>query len=175
MSVLVVYGTVEGQTEKIANFVAKVAREVDEDVHLYNTSDRSDSVRLDDFERVILAASVHERQHPADFEVYVAANFQALDARRTMFLSVSLSAAFPEGLDDAQAYADEMKARTELDPDVEMLIAGAVRTRSYDYYAAQVLRHVVLKGRNYDPAVQHHEFTDWDALEVGVKAFLAGN
>jgi menaquinone-dependent protoporphyrinogen oxidase len=66
-----------------------------------------------------------------------------------------------------------MKMRTELDPDVEMLIAGAVRTKRYDYYATQVLRHVVLRGRNFDPAVQEHEFTDWDSLAVGVDAFVA--
>lgn len=35
-----------------------------------------------------------------------------------------------------------------------------------DYYATQVLRHVVLRERRYNPAVQLHEFTDWEALSL---------
>lgn len=89
-------------------------------------------------------------------------------------ISVSMSAAFPEDHDEAQDYLDEMKIRTELSPDAELLVAGAIRSRECDYYATQVLRHVVLRGRSFDPAVQEHEFTDWEALGNGVHTFLEG-
>jgi menaquinone-dependent protoporphyrinogen oxidase len=173
MSILIAYATIEGQTEKIARFVEARIKENGMPVTLYATSKDPDEINVEDYDKVILAASVHERRHPVDFEVFLTANRDQLDRRQTLLLSVSLSAAFPEGLEEAQDYVDEMKMRTELDPDVEMLIAGAVRTKRYDYYATQVLRHVVLRGRNFDPAVQEHEFTDWDSLAVGVDAFVA--
>lgn len=174
MAVLIAYGTIEGQTGKIARFVADIARDLGEEVRLHDTSDASDTPDVADFDKLILAASVHERRHPTEFEVFLTANQETIAERRTMFLSVSLSAAFPEGQEEAQDYADEMKMRTDFDPDAEMLVAGAVRKRRYDYYATQVLKHVVLRGRNYDPAVQEHEFTDWDALSAGVTAFIKG-
>jgi len=54
------------------------------------------------------------------------------------------------------------------------LCAGAVKTGQYDYFATQIVRHVVMRGRSYDPTAGEHEFTEWDALEKAVGAFLAG-
>ena len=172
MSVLIAYATIEGQTEKIARFVEARIKEIGMPVAVYATSQVPDEIDVKDYDKVILAASVHERRHPADFEVFLTANRDQLDRRQTLLLSVSLSAAFPEGLEEAQDYVDEMKMRTELNPDIEMLVAGAVRKKRYDYYATQVLQHVVLRGRDFDPTVQEHEFTDWDGLASTVDAFV---
>ncbi len=174
MPVLIAFASIEGQTKKMANFIEKIAREYSSSVQLMDTSDPMATVEFDDVDRVILIAPVHERRHPQMFEAFVACENTALDARRTLMISVSLSAAFPKGLEDAQDYLEEMKMRTELDPDTEMLVAGAIRSRNYGYYETQVLKHVVLRGRNFDPAAQEHEFTDWVALGDGVAAFLEG-
>ncbi len=63
--------------------------------------------------------------------------------------------------------------RTGLSPDVEALVAGAVRSSRYDYFAREVVRHVVLRGRDYDPDRRDHEFTDWQALSATLAEFLA--
>ena len=88
-------------------------------------------------------------------------------------LSISLSAAFPEGLEDAQDYLTEMKMRADFEPDEELLVAGAIRTNKYDYFASQIVRHVVLRGRDFDADAGEHEFTDWEKLTSKIKAFLA--
>ena len=54
-----------------------------------------------------------------------------------------------------------------------MLVAGAVRQQSYDYYETQILRHVILAGQDVELDHRDHEFTDWDALEGELKAFMA--
>ena len=175
MTVLIAFGTVEGQTGKIARFVADFVEDFGQKAVLLETTAEDVSADWSTVTSVVLAASVHQRRHPEPFEVFVAANQNELDARRTLLLSVSLAAAFPEGEEDANDYAEEMCMRTELDPDAVMLVAGAIHARSYDYFASQVLRHVVLRGRNFDPSVQEHEFTDWDALKAGLEAFLEGH
>ena len=174
MSLLIVYGSIEGQTEKIARYIEDLAIKRGEDVRVIDTQNRTSDADFTGVDTVILAASVHERWHPERFEVFVTTEQKNLDLRRTLMISVSMNAAFPEGHEDAQDCLEEMKMRTELDPDSEMLVAGAIRAKHYDYYATQVLRHVVLRGRNFDPSVQEHEFTDWDALGDGVSAFLEG-
>ena len=88
-------------------------------------------------------------------------------------MSVSLNAAFEEGLDEAQDYVTELKMRTGFSPDEEVLVAGAVRTEEYDYFAMQVIRHVVLRNRDHDPASGTHEFTDWDALSARIARFVS--
>ncbi len=171
--VLVAYATVEGQTGRIASFIRDEVEKTGRRATLFDVSDETATAPLDGVDTVILAAPVHQRRHPNDFEVFVAGNRDALAARRTLMISVSLSAAFPEGVEEAGEYLTEMKMRTGFEPDAEALVAGAIRTSQYDYFATQVVRHVVLRGRDPGIAEGEHEFTDWDALAARVAGFLS--
>jgi len=172
MTIAIVYETLEGQTGKIAAFAADKLRKAGHQVTMIDTSDRMIQATFDDVETVILAAPVHERRHPKNFEVFVGASRDDLTSKKTMMISVSLSAAFPEGLEEAQEYLTEMTMRTKFKPDVEVLAAGAVQPSGYDYFQEQVIRHAVLGDRYYDLEDGHHEFTDWTALETQLSAFL---
>jgi len=160
MTVLIAFATIEGQTGKIARFVESEVREAGHDVVVFDVSDKTKSISFEGVDRVILAASVHERRHPETFEVFLASHRPELEARLTLLISVSLSAAFEDGLEEANEYVVEMKMRTEFTPDAEALVAGAVRSGSYDYFQSQVVRHVVLRDHDYDSEETDHEFTD---------------
>lgn len=172
MNVLIVFATVEGQTQKIAEFAQSLAEKAGYDVTLFDAADKTAPLSLEEMDKIILAAPVHERRHPETFEVVLAAHRAELAERDTLLLSVSLSAAFEDGMDEAQEYITEMEMRTRFQSDLNALVAGAVRTGSYDYFATQVLRHVVLRDRDYDPGAGEHEFTDWDALANVLATFL---
>lgn len=174
MTIAVVYETIEGQTGKIAAFVQEQIRKSGQEVRVINAADKTAAASFDGVTKVILAAPVHERRHPKAFEVFVAASRNELATRDTLMISVSLSAAFPEGLEEAGEYLVEMEMRTGFTPDAELLVAGAVRPSGYDYFQQQVIRHAVLGERDYDLADGEHEFTDWDALARDVAAFLEG-
>jgi menaquinone-dependent protoporphyrinogen oxidase len=118
---------------------------------------------------------VHERRHPRGFEAYVRTHRMALAARPTLMLSVSLSAAFPELREDAEDYLTEMEMRTGFTAGKSELVAGAVRSGSYDYFQKMVVRNVVLRGHEPGPEDAEREFTDWAALQKTVDGFLAGD
>lgn len=174
MSILIAYGTIEGQTGKIARFIDAKLREQGHNVELLDTSDATRDVVWDEIERVFLAGSVHEHRHPKAFEVFLYAHRRDLSARPTLLCSVSLNAAFPEGRAEAQTYVDALKLRNDLTTSRDLLVAGALRAEQYDYYATQVLQHVLLRGKEYDPNSAQHEFTDWAALEKDVLDFAKG-
>ena len=174
MNVMMVFSTIEGQTGKIAKFLENLIGEEGHEAALVD-AEEAEATNFDGVEAVILAAPVHERRHPRKFEAFVAAHAEELAERRSLLLSVSLSAAFPEGMGEAQDYATEMCMRTDLAPDETLLVAGAVRTDAYDYYSKHVLQHVVLRNRDFDPSgVERHEFTDWDVLATKTRGFLRG-
>lgn len=172
MTVLIAYGTIEGQTGKIAKFVADQVTRSGETTVLFDTSDKTGKLSFEGVDKAILAASVHERRHPEPFEVFVSSNREKFADIPTHLLSVSLKAAFEEGREEAADYADEMKLRTGLKPVSELLVAGAIRTDSYDFYASQILRHVVLDGQEFDPKIRDHEFTDWGEIAKSIDKFL---
>ncbi len=171
MKVLIIYATVEGQTGKIARFVEDEVGKLGHETALADANDPK-TISFEGVDAVILAASVHERRHPRKFEALLTAHKADLKKKKTLLLSVSLSAAFPEGLEEAGEYVVEMKMRTGVVPDAELLVAGAVRTDHYDYFAMQVVRHVVLRDRPYDPDAGEHEFTDWQGLSAEISRFL---
>ncbi|MBY4894918.1 protoporphyrinogen oxidase [Rhodobacteraceae bacterium N5(2021)] len=173
MKVLILYATVEGQTGKIARFVQEQIEALGHEATLANADDPAE-LPIDGADAVVLAAPVHQRRHPRNFEALVSARKDDLAARKVLMLTVSLNAAFAEGREEAADYLLEMKMRTGLEPTAELLVAGAVRTGEYDYFAKQVVEHVVMRGRDYDRSVDEHEFTDWDALATALKAFLKG-
>jgi len=173
MKILIVYASVEGQTAKIADFAAEYITQAGHDVVLANADDPA-TIDFQNTDAVVLAAPVHQRMHPKTFEAFIEASKSALAQHRTLLISVSLSAAFPEGLRDAEKYIEELKTRTGFEPDAELMIAGAVRITQYDYFAMQLIQHVVLRDRDYDVSAGEQEFTDWKALKAGVFEFVGG-
>ncbi|WP_324753256.1 flavodoxin domain-containing protein [Roseovarius sp. Pro17] len=171
MKVLIIYATVEGQTFKIARFAAEHIKELGHEAVLANADDPT-KLDFESMDAVILAAPVHQRRHPKTFEALFEASRSALEQRKTLLMSVSLNAAFPEGLSEAKNYVSELKISTGFTPDVEMLVAGAVRIGEYDYFATQVIQHVVLRDRDYDLSAGEHEFTDWQAVSSEISKFL---
>ncbi|AXI46634.1 protoporphyrinogen oxidase [Sulfitobacter sp. SK012] len=173
MNIVVLFETGEGQTRKIAEFITSRIRAAGHDVTTVDTSDRMVDLSLESAGKVILAAPVHERRHPKAFEVAVGAAKHELAKLSTLMVSVSLKAAFPESMDEAQDYLTEMEMRTGFEPTQEALVAGAVRTGSYDYYQSQIVRHVALEGHDVELIDGVREFTDWDALAETVDSFLS--
>jgi menaquinone-dependent protoporphyrinogen oxidase len=171
MKLLIIYESVEGQTRKIAEFAEAQMRAAGHEVAMFNTADKLGAVSFEGVDKVVLAAPVHERRHPKSFEVFVSASLGDLKAQPTLLLSVSLKAAFPEGLEEAQDYLTEMKMRTGFEPTRQMLVAGAVRANSYSYYESQIVQNVALEGRRIRLTEGVREFTDWEALGAALGAF----
>jgi menaquinone-dependent protoporphyrinogen oxidase len=172
MNVLIAYATTEGQTRKITTVIADQARQLGHDVRVVDATREHSDVHPDDFGAIIIAASVHQDRHQDDIEDFVAAFKSILAKKATMFISVSLAAAFEESREMAEKYITGFVESSGWKPDKTLAVAGALRSDEYDYYHQQILEHVVLKDRKVDHLEQDHEFTDWNALARTVEAFL---
>src|SRR5690242_19834360 len=107
MKVLVAYATTEGQTKKIASFVASKLEGIGHQVSLQDSSAYFKGLKMEKFDRIILAGSVHENQHQEVLGSFIAAHRSVLAAKRTLLLSVSLSAAFDATREEAEEYVDD--------------------------------------------------------------------
>ena len=173
MKILIAYATTEGQTRKICQTIAEQLDGLGHQVELLDTARKRRDVHPDDFDRFIVAASVHQDKHQGEIEVFVEASKDVLAAKPTMFLSVSLAIAFEEKRADADTYITEFSDRTGWTPTKALKVAGAVRSEEYDYFEQQILEHVVLKDRENFQANQAQEFTDWVELAREVEAFVS--
>jgi len=112
MKILVAFGTLEGQTRKIAEAVAARVHDLGHDAHLFDTAGTGSpaDLHVDSYDKIIVAGSVHHERHQDSVEDSVTAKVAELQKKPTLFLSVSLSAAFPEGMTEAQSYVDAFLA-----------------------------------------------------------------
>lgn len=172
MKVLIAYGTTEGQTRKVAKAVADEVGKSGHSADLFHTADLPGDWRLDSFDKIVLAGSVHEERHQESLQNFVVANREVLDTKPTLFLSVCLAAAFDDGEAEAKSYIENFIADTGWRPARHLSVAGAVRHGEYGFYNEQILKHVVLEKRDLDDPEIDHEFTDWAALAKTVRKFI---
>ncbi|MGE3528345.1 MAG: flavodoxin domain-containing protein [Methyloceanibacter sp.] len=174
MNGLIVYGTTEGQTRKIAEWAAAHLRERGHEAELRDSAAAGSGLNLERFDAFIIAASVHHEFHQASVRDFVMAHRGALAAKQAAFISVSLSAALEGGQAEARKYVASFLDATGWKPKSTLLLGGALRFTDYDYFQEQIVRFNVMKG-DAPPGVGHEdrEFTDWNALGAFIDGFLA--
>jgi menaquinone-dependent protoporphyrinogen oxidase len=173
MQILLVYATTEGQTQKIAAFVAnRLARQGHEVV----TANAGDARALPDprlFDAILIAASVHLGSYQAAVLRFVREHRAAISARANAFLSVSLAAAGHEPDDVSglkQCVADFVQA-TGWVPHRIHHVAGAFRYTAYHFLTRCVMKYIAFRKGAPTDSHYDHELTDWDDLACFADTF----
>lgn len=172
MSILLLYATTEGQTKKIVERAAVVLRSLGKDPVLHDMASSRQLQPLSSFEGVVLAASVHQSYHQQSATDFTSAAVKSLNAMPSAFISVSLSAAMPDGRTEAQHYRDSFLEATGWKPNASLLLGGAIRLSGYDYFERQVMKYILAQ-RGVTDTTADYECTDWAALEAFIRLFVS--
>ncbi len=170
MDVLIIYGTTEGQTRKIAEWTATYIRDREHHVELRDSAAPMSDLDLGLFHAFIIAASVHQQYHQETVTNFAIAHQKLLNAKTSAFISVSLSAVLERA--EAQGYADHFVSVTGWKPSMTLLLGGALRFSEYDYFQVQIVKFIVMKDGVTAPSQSDREFTDWKTLADFIDAFL---
>lgn len=175
MQILLLYGTNEGQTGKIAAFVADQLARCGHQITTVSASDVQTPPDPHRFDAVLVAASVHlGRYQPAVID-FVRSHRAAISARSNAFLSVSLSAAGHESDDRRglqKCVADFVQA-SGWTPQLIHHVAGAFRYTSYGFLTRYVMKYIAW--RKGAPTDTHHDYelTDWEDIARFAERFAA--
>jgi menaquinone-dependent protoporphyrinogen oxidase len=173
MKILVLYGTTEGQTRKIADFVTTKLKGRGDVVALIDATDQPLDLQPQDYDAAILAGSLHAGVYQAPLIHFARKHHEALNTLPTAFLSVSLSAAGkdPEDLKGMAACADLFRKETGWKPSEVHHVAGAFRFTEYDFFKRWVMKVIAWERGMKTSGVIELELTDWEALSRLVDAF----
>lgn len=173
MKLLLVYGTTEGQTAKIARFVTDHLAQLGHQTLLVNAIDVTAQADPGRFDAVIIAASLHAGRYQSAVVHFVHEHLVAINARPNAFLSVSLAAA-SEDEDDALGLdrcVIDFSQQSGWSPQRIHHVAGAFRYTSYDFFKRWAMKYIAhRKGAPTDTS-EDHELTDWADLEQFVDGF----
>ncbi|GGK22498.1 flavodoxin domain-containing protein [Salinarimonas ramus] len=175
MRVLVVYGTTEGQTRKIAERIAARVGDLGHEATLLDASAAGPGDDPAAFDLAILAGSVHVGRYQAPLVDYARRHAAALNASASAFVSVSLSAAGDDPEDWAGLARCVEGFRHETGWRAPRLhhAAGAFRFTRYDFLKSWAMRYVAYRRGEHVQAGADREYTDWDALDAFVEETLA--
>ena len=173
MKVLILYGTTEGQTRKIAEFVANRLRDRGDAVTLTDAADAPWDLRPSDFEAAILAGSLHAGIYQSSLIHFARKHHEQLKGMRALFLSVSLSAAGkdPDELKGIAVCADRFRNETGWTNAEVHHVAGAFRFAEYDFFKRWVMKIIAWERNLQTGGVVELELTDWDGLAKIVDDF----
>jgi menaquinone-dependent protoporphyrinogen oxidase len=173
MRVLVLYGTTEGQTRKIADFVTTKLKDRGAIVAMIDAADVPWDLLPQDYDAAILAGSLHAGIYQTPLIHFARKHHEALNKMPVAFLSVSLAAAGKDAddLKSIAACADAFRKETSWTGGEIHHIAGAFRFAEYDFFKRWMMRVIAWERGLKTGGIIELELTDWDELARIVQAF----
>src|SRR5215208_530178 len=141
MRVLIPYGTTEGLTARISEYVAAVIRGHG---HEADTVDLKGSVdpEADDYDAVIIGASIHMGKHEDYVLDFVRKNRDALERLPSAFFSVSMAA--HDNMEEAEGYIEEFTREAGWRPARVGLFGGALLYTQYVFIKRHLMKKIAL-------------------------------
>lgn len=174
MKVLIAYGTSEGQTARIAEYLAGVIRNQGYEAHLADIK-RSGVPELDCYDAVIVGASVHLGTHQGYVQEFVRKSRAALEHLPSAFISVSLAANDDtnKAREEVEGYIEKFVQQTSWRPRKIGRFAGALLYTRYGLITRWVMKKIARsKGSPDIDTSRDYVYTDWDSVKRFAEAFL---
>jgi menaquinone-dependent protoporphyrinogen oxidase len=170
-TVFIPYSTGEGQTARIARFIADVIRARG---HEAQTADivKSDGSVPDGVDGVIVGASIHMGKHDKHAVEYVRNNRPVLERLPAAFFSVSLSA--HGDMPEADRYVEEFEEATGWRPARVAVFSGALLYTQYNIVKRLVMKKIASgkPGNLSTDTSRDHVYTEWDSVTLFAEDFL---
>ncbi len=167
--VLVLYASVEGQTERIAQRIAGLLREAGHAVRLQRAGAALD---LADCEALVVGASVHYGHHPRALARALRQRAAQLAGKPGAFFSVSLSGGGP-GAKPAAAkrYLERFLKRARWQPHHAASFGGALVYSQYGWFKRLLVLGFVAAAGGDTETSRDYEYTDYEAVAAFAAAF----
>lgn len=166
------YGSVEGQTAQIAEYMAEHIRALG---HQADTADlkHSGDTLAGGYDGVIVAASVHVGKHEGYVADFVRKNRGELERLPSALISVSLAAHGDE--ENAESYVAKFEEETGWRPAHVGMFGGALLYTHYNFLKRHMMKKIAKdKGSTDLDTSRDYVYTEWDGVQRFVEDFLAG-
>jgi menaquinone-dependent protoporphyrinogen oxidase len=170
---LVLYGTTDGHTAKIAQAIGETLRARGAEVDVIEAGGASASPWPEEYTGVIVAASVHAGSYQTSVGSWVRAHLRALGERPTAFVSVCLGVLQPDAAvqRELQVIIDRFVKATGWTPTMTKVVAGALLYSRYNWIKRFAMKRIVRNAGGDTDTTRDYEYTDWSDLRAFVERF----
>jgi menaquinone-dependent protoporphyrinogen oxidase len=170
--IFLAYGTTEGQTAKIADFLSEVLRGHGYDVTTRNVRETATTIP-DDYDAVIVGASIHMGKHDKHIVDFVGKNKEILTRMPSAFFSVSLAAHGDTA--EAEGYVEQFQQQTGWRPGKVAMFSGALLYTEYGFIKRHMMRKIARDkpGELGTDLSRDYIYTEWDGVKRFAEHFAA--
>lgn len=174
-SVLVVYGTTESQSRKVAEFIADALKARGVEVELVDSAAEGATLIQPVYAAVIVCGSLHQHSYQASLVRFVKDNKDWLVGIPTAFIAVSLTALLKddESREGLRKLTEALYRTTGWTPAITRHVAGALRYTQYGCFKRLIMKLIARRHGSDTDTAHDHEYTDWDDLTRFVEEFMA--
>jgi len=172
MRIYIAYATKEGQTAKIADYIAEVVRAHGHEADTVDIGHTRDGVPAG-CDGVIVGSSIHMGKHDKHAAAFVRRNREVLERVPSAFFSVSLAAHGDEA--EAAGYVEEFETETGWRPAQVALFGGALPYTQYGFLTRHLMKKIVgdKPGNLGTDTSRDYVYTEWDGVRRFAEDFLA--
>jgi len=170
--VLIVYGTTEGHTGHVCQYLEHVLAESGHSVTICDVVLEPSGPKR--YDLCFAAGSVHAGNYQPALVEYVRRHHEALNAMRSAFLSVSLSAAGknPDDWEDLDQCVERFLHATGWSPTVVHHVAEASGSSQYDFFKRVALKIIAWRRGQAAITGGDYDLTGYEELGTFARAFV---
>ncbi|MBN8542447.1 MAG: protoporphyrinogen oxidase [Deltaproteobacteria bacterium] len=164
--ILIIYGTTQGQTGKVAIRIKEVLVANGHSVDLFDVRKVPSSVVPRNFDAVLIGASVHVGGYQRDLKKWVKGHSIELKSVTSGFFSVCLSVLQKEASvqqEIAKIIEDFFKASL-WQPQARAVFAGGLAYSKYSFLVKWWMKRIAEKSGGDTDTSRDYEYTDWNAV-----------
>lgn len=171
--VIVLYGTTEGHSAKVAAALADTLRGEGLDVDVINAAQASPDAEAYDAAAVV--ASVHAGDYRTEVIDWTRHHARALNRMPTAFVSVSLGVLQddPKVQQESREIRERFLEKTGWKPTAMQPVAGALMYSRYNFVKRQLMKRIAAQAGGDTDASRDYEYTDWKDLARFGSGFAA--
>ena len=170
--ILVIYGTTDGHTAKVAQRIGSTIREQGIETEVVEAGTRDVTPQL--YGGIVVCASLHARGYQRAITRWVTEHATVLRFKPTAFVSVCLGVLQAEASvqNDLDAIITRFEKSTGWQPSMVKKVAGALLYRKYGWIKRWVMKRIVTKAKGDTDTSRDYEYTDWNDVRAFATTFV---
>ena len=166
---LILYSTVDGHTKDICNYIFNKLKGRKK-ISITSIEDSSD-YNLNDFEEIVIGASVRYGYHRKNVYKFIQQNIDTLEKVNTAFFSLNLTARKPEkSTPETNPYVIKFLKKVQWEPTVKEVFAGRLDYPSLDTLNKLAILFIMFITNGPKDTSKTYELTDWKKVDSLIKS-----
>ena len=161
---LILYSTVDGHTKNICEYIYNKLKGKKR-ISIYSIEE-SENYKLEDFNEVVIGASVRYGYHRKNVYEFVQKNLEELNTLKTAFFSLNLTARKPEkSTPETNPYIIKFLKKVKWNPSIKEVFAGRLDYPSLDTLNKLAILFIMFITNGPKDTSKTYELTDWKKVD----------